>query len=289
MIEKISSFILVLIAGILVNLPINFNKYDLPPTLSYYIRTIAPCAHPIYYKIGTIDPQFNIKTEDLIKDAQIGANIWNKTAGKTLFIYDPKGSLTINLVYDERQSISSQISARETQLQLAKSQLTPNEAKYNIMVADFKKRLTALNTKIDYWNNNGGAPPEEYQKLIQEQASLKAQTEELNKLVEQLNLSAKEYNNIISQLNQSAANFNEVIQDKPEEGLYSPANNEIDIYLALNKDELIHTLAHEFGHALGLPHTLDKKSIMFTSTSKTTVPAKEDINVLNNLCFSGKK
>ncbi|MFA5932800.1 MAG: matrixin family metalloprotease [Microgenomates group bacterium] len=288
MLEKISSFILVLIAGILVNLPIDFNKYDLPPTLSYYIRTIAPCAHPIYYKIGTIDSMFNISTEEVIKDAELGAALWSGAAGKQLFVYDPKGSLTINLVYDERQSISSQISVKETQLQQAKSQLTPNEEKYNSLVADFKTRVAALNTNIDYWNSRGGAPPDEYAKLITEQNSLKQKSEEINSLVTKLNISAKEYNTIVSQLNQSAENFNEVIQDKPEEGLYSPAKNEIEIYLIVNHDELVHTLSHELGHALGLPHTLDRNSIMNASTSKTTTLTKEDLTVLNNLCYPMK-
>ncbi|MDD2822759.1 MAG: matrixin family metalloprotease [Candidatus Daviesbacteria bacterium] len=286
--EKIISFILMLVAGLLVNLPIDFNKYDLPPTLSYYIRTLAPCAHPIYYKIGVIDPKFNIKNDDVVKDAQLAVDIWNKAAGKRLFVYDPKGTLAVNLVYDERQSISTQIQAKETQLEQAKTQISPNEEKYNNLVADFKKRLTALNTQIDYWNNNGGAPPEQYQKLVGEQAALKIQAEEINSLAAQLNLSAKEYNNIVSQLNQSATNFNSVIQDKPEEGLFSPARNEIDIYVAIDKNELIHTLAHEFGHSLGLPHTQDKKSIMNALTSKTTIPAKEDISALNNLCYPTK-
>lgn len=289
MLEKIVSFLLAFLAGILVNLPINFNKYDLPPALSYYFRSIAPCRNPIYYKIGTIDPQYNIKREDVINDAEAAADIWNNTKGKILFVYDPKGPLTINLVYDERQSITSQINAKEAELQNAKSQLTPNETKYNNLVADFKKRVAALNTQIAYWNNQGGAPPDEYQKLVAEQNSLKQEATQINSLVAVLNISTKEYNSVVDQLNQSAANFNDVLQNKPEEGLYSPSKNEIDIYLALNHDELVHTLAHELGHALGLPHTLDKRSIMFSLTSKTTTVAKEDITALNDLCSPAKK
>lgn len=288
MIEKISSFIIILIAGFLVNLPIDFNKYDLPPTISYYIRTLAPCKNPIHYKIGTIDQRFNLTNEKIINDVEIAANIWNNSARKTLFVYDPKSSLTINFIYDARQSISLQLSANEIMLQNAKSILTPNEQKYNALVADFKTRVTTLNKNIDYWNNHGGAPPDEYQKLITEQNSLKQESDQINALVVKLNISAKEYNNVVAQLNQSAANFNEVIQTTPEEGLYSPSRNEIDIYLAINHNELIHTLAHELGHALWLPHTQDKKSIMFPLTSQTITPAKEDLLVLNNLCYPVK-
>lgn len=288
MLEKITSFILVLVAGILINLPIDFNKYDLPPSLSYYIRTLTPCHNPIYYKIGTIDPKYNIKENEVINDTKEAADIWNKAEGKTLFIYDPKGPLTINLVYDERQSLSSQIQTTESQLQSAKSAITPNEAKYNSLVTDFKTRLAALNSQIDYWNSHGGAPPDEYQKLVVEQTSLKQEANQINALVSQLNLSTREYNNIVNQLNQSATNFNAVLQNKPEEGLYSPARNEIDIYLAINHNELVHTLAHELGHSLGLAHTMDKTSIMYALTSNTTVATKEDITDLKNLCSSTK-
>lgn len=286
--EKIISFFLAIIAGLLVSTHINFNKYNLPPALSYYLRTIAPCSNPIYFKIGSVDPQFNVSRDTLISDANQAANIWNKTYGKTLFVYNAKGSLTVNFIYDERQSFNTKLNTIKDALQNEKTQLQPNEIRYKNLVADFNQRSTNLNNEINDWNRKGGAPPDVYQKLLQEQADLKSEINQINTLARQLNISVAEYNSVVTQLNQSAANFNEAIQNKPEEGLYSPSKNEIDIYLIINHDELVHTLAHELGHALGLVHTTDSRSIMFSLTSKTTTTMPADITDLNNLCSHSK-
>lgn len=37
------------------------------------------------------------------------SQIWSSAEGQNLFVYDPQGDLSINLIYDERQSLTKKI------------------------------------------------------------------------------------------------------------------------------------------------------------------------------------
>ena len=62
-----------------------------------------PCSQPIVYSIGTFDKRFGISEATFLKDIQQSESVWEKPAGKELFIYKPDGALKINLIFDDRQ------------------------------------------------------------------------------------------------------------------------------------------------------------------------------------------
>ena len=132
----------------------------------------SPCDTPISYNIGFVDKRFNITTDKLKTNIENAANIWNKAEAKQLFVFDPAGKLQINMIYDERQALTNQINNLEGQLQGGKQALQPQVDQYNMLLADFKIRAQKLNTQIDFWNARGGAPPDEYNQLIQQQQDL---------------------------------------------------------------------------------------------------------------------
>jgi DNA repair exonuclease SbcCD ATPase subunit len=246
----------------------------------------SPCATPKTFSIGTIDPRFNLSKDVLIQDAEEAGSVWKNDQGMVLMKYDPNSKLTINMVYDQRQSLDTQINSLNSQVQQQKQNLNPEISDYQKKVADYKQKSAALNTEIDYWNNKGGAPQDEYNKLNSEQKDLQTEETQLQQMASSLNQSTDQYNNQIQQLDQKVNNFNQALQYKPEEGLYIRNGNDehIEIYFDNSRQELIHTLAHEMGHALGLQHNSNPQSIMYPQTTMAVTPSSDDLAALAQVC-----
>ena len=200
---------------------------------------ISVCERPVQYKLGSIDPRFNLSEDKFLKEINLAVQIWNEAEEKKLFLFDKvdEHSLTINLVFDKRQQLSNQITNLQNQLDQKNQVLKPQIQQYEQRVTDFKKRVTELNSQIESWNSKGGAPPDEYEKLIAEQNNLKVEAEQLNQMARDLNLSTKNYNADVSQLNQTINTFDEALQKKPEEGLFDPNKGNIDIYFNNDRNE----------------------------------------------------
>lgn len=271
--------LLLMVLALVLVLEVQANRQELVELVSF-----SPCDTPILYHLGTVDPRFKISQQSLLSDIDAAGQIWATVHGSPLFVFDPEKGLTINLVYDERQSLSGQINSLAARLKSENGPLTQKFEEYEARVIDFKKRLEDLNSQIDYWNNRGGAPQDIYDRLISQQSDLKNLASQLNNLAKSLNLSAQKYNINVSTFNQTLASFQEVLEAKPEEGLYKSKENTIDIYLTQSHDELVHTLAHELGHALSLSHNQNRDSIMYQMTSETLKPTDEDIANLTDVC-----
>lgn len=278
--RKLLTFLLVvLLATFILNSP----AFSLSSKINQALNK-SVCDQPISYRIDFIDPKFGISKEEFGSDIKQAAKIWDDSINKNLFTSDPDGTLKFNLVFDERQSLNNQINDLESQLNSQKSNIKTTVEEYEKESADFKKRLADLNSQISYWNKKGGAPPEEYDKLIKERDDLLNQAERLNVTAKSLNRSADSYNAKVGDLNQTVESFNQAIQFKPEEGIYDPKDSKITIYFNTNRQELIHTLAHEMGHALGLEHIPNKKAIMFSYTNQQIVASLDDVEALKEVC-----
>lgn len=242
------------------------------------------CSEPIKYHVDTVDPEFKLTKEQFLKDINQASEIWNNVEGKNLFVYDPKGELSINMIYDERQSLTNEIGQLENTVKKDQTSIKPQIAEYEKLSSDFKQNVSQLNQEINDWNSKGGAPSEVYDGLISRQKELNSQADRLNEMARNLNQSSSEINSQVGKLNQTIDSFNETLQERPEEGIYKGPENRIEIYFNVNQKELIHTLAHELGHSIGLGHVKNPKSIMYAKTSQTLTPTDEDIIALKEIC-----
>lgn len=268
---------LIVIGAILYSVPV--ARSEVEQLLSY-----NACDVPISYTLGSIDARFKLSAEDALENIQKAADIWNHEYAKPLFVYSPQSKLTVNFVYDERTALNEKIYTQQNQLDQRNTTLQRQIDAYDADVAVFEKKLAAFNTRVDQANRAGNVPEDEYNALVSEQNALKAEMDSLNTRANQLNIGARNFNANLNDLKNNMNEFNEKIVQKPEEGLYNPIENTIAIYFVVDKNELVHTLAHELGHALTLEHTKDKSDIMYPSSSKTLTVTSNDKKQLDFAC-----
>jgi len=245
----------------------------------------SPCT-TISYRLGNIDPRFNLSQQELLVDTKQAAALWNNAYGKPLLVYDPQAQMPINLVYDERQALSTQIDQVDQSLAQKEDALKPEIAAYEQKAADFKKRINALNQEIENWNTKGGAPSDVYDRLTASQKELQGEGSQLQAQAQSLNQSTDQYNTQVRDLSQKVNTFNTAIKEKPEEGLFisDEKGKRIYIYFNTSQSKLVHTLAHEMGHAIGLNHVAETTSIMYPKTNEIIEPSSGDLNELASVC-----
>lgn len=245
----------------------------------------SECDIPIPYAIGSIDSRFNLSQEEVANDIDTAISLWRQAYRKSaLFVYDPTAELTVYFSFDKRQELTTQIQNMQNSLDEKNSSLQSQIQSYQEAAEIFKQKLQQFNAAVDEWNKKGGAPTDVFERLTLEQEQLKKTGDSLNSLARQLNLSTNQFNTDVGLLNTDVRQFNSELAKKPEEGLYNPSDDTITLYFATDKQELVHTLAHEFGHALGMNHVSNEDAIMYSFTSKKTSLAPDDIVELQYVC-----
>ncbi len=273
-----------------------------------YKPTVSPCKVTMGFKIGAFDTRFGITKEEFIEEIETTAKIWENSVDRDLFKYNDKGPLTINLIFDERQARTVDISYLALEIENAKTAAQAIKDAYERQKEDytqkgelfateseaFKVTYKIYEDKVAEYNARGGATKTEYDAMMIELALLqkmsKALEEERQKLLiimEEINSKVTRYNEFIVYINSLIQKSNSLGVKKFTEGRFVPSTNTIDIYQFATRIKLQRVITHELGHVLGINHNDNAYSIMYSLNAGTsTALTQEDLEDLKKSCSS---
>jgi predicted Zn-dependent protease len=272
-----------------------------------------PCNEPLTYRIGNIDDRFGITEVELKKLMEEVSVLWSEATGNSVIHYHESGTINVNLIYAEQQLLTDserqfrdRLSAEEQSISVAEREYQHLNQTFNEMESEYREdsnrlqtEIEALNSWVNRMNNEGGFSDRDVEIFESRKQEIDQKTTELNRRAVQLQQAAERLNRTIDQLNRRIDQKNILVNEYNQtftgtnrftQGAYENIGNQkrINIYQFSDHDELRLVIAHEVGHALGVGHVDNSKSIMYHLMGNQNIQGlkltPEDIDALKVLC-----
>jgi len=279
----------------------------------YFFQTgiAAVCNTPIHYRLGIFDSRFNISETEALGLVDQAVTAWEQVTQRDLFVYDEKADFPINFIFDGRQErvvkegiLRSNLDSKEqTSTEIASQYENLNtkyqqlRISYDARVSSYNARLKKFNDIVAKYNNKGGAPESVFADLQTEQDLLKKEadvlsflSENLAKIVSNLNDLGEQGNRIIFQYNDGVQTYNRTFGETKEFTQGDYQGDKINIYKFSSQSELKKVLMHEFGHSLGIDHVEGSSSIMYylmENQPDTLALSEDDLVAFGYVCGTG--
>lgn len=271
-----------------------------------------PCQQPLTYQLGDIDSRFDVSEQELIEVLKEVEALWSSALGRDVINSSESGDVSVNLIYSKEQQrtdaerqFSNRLKAKEQQEETARREFDQLSKRYKEKEQEVRQTLNTYNETAstyddlaDKWDGKKATSEiiEKFSKLERQlsnlEGDLKRKKQNLQQLHQQTNDKTEQLNRLVKEYNQLIDEYNERYSEprRFDQGQFvkQGARKEIKIYQFKNRAQLRTVLAHEVGHALGLKHVSNPKSIMHKMMAKQDMSnlqlSDEDIVALQSRC-----
>jgi hypothetical protein len=266
--------------------PTATGSAEAPPALPFSAAQ-PRCDGPISWRVAYVDPRFGLAPAAVEAAAREAAELWTDGSGRPLFVRDSLLGMPIRLVYDERQARTDErVRAEQVQRraevdvdaegdELGRAWGAHMDARRRNLAewAQHDAGVAAHNAAVQRWNSAGNVPPDTVDAFTAREERFRLRglrlldaARRLQAAEEELRARERALSEARAALDADAARLAGAYPPQEmESGTYLEAQatdvagmgvtlREIRIFRFGSRQDLIGVLAHELGHALGLPH-----------------------------------